>query len=74
VSATSTSVQDPAFPGDNTKTLGVYTKYTHEYVDLQGNVLASGAPAQNFVRYAEFPGQRLFKKVKFDVNGEMIAV
>lgn len=50
-------------------TSGVYTKYTHEYVDLAGNVLAVGAAARNFVRYAEFPGQRLFKKVKFEVNG-----
>lgn len=55
-------------------TTGVYTKYTHEYVDIQGNVLTVGAAAQNFVRYAEFPGQRLFKKVKFEVNGEMIAI
>ncbi len=50
-------------------TSGVYTKYTHEFVDIQGNVLTVGAAAQNFVRYAEFPGQRLFKKVKFEVNG-----
>lgn len=46
-----------------------YTKYTHEYVDSQGNVLAVGSAATNYVRYAEFPGQRLFKKVKFDING-----
>jgi hypothetical protein len=50
-------------------TSGVYTKYTHEYVDIQGTVQAVGAAASNFVRYAEFPGQRLFKKVKFEVNG-----
>jgi hypothetical protein len=48
---------------------GVYTKYTHEYVDLAGNVLDVGSVATNFVRYAEYPGQRLFKKVKFEVNG-----
>lgn len=48
---------------------GTYTKYTYEYVDAQGNVLSVGSPATNFVRYAEYPGQRLFKKVKFDVNG-----
>lgn len=50
---------------------GVYTKYTHQYVDFQGNVLTVGAAASNFVRYAEFPGQRLFKKVKFEVNGKI---
>jgi len=48
---------------------GVYTQFTHEYVNLQGNVLNVGAAVSNFVRYAEYPGQRLFKKVKFEVNG-----
>lgn len=48
---------------------GVYTKYTMEYVDLAGNVKDVGSPATNFVRYCEYPGQRLFKKVKFEVNG-----
>lgn len=48
---------------------GVYTKYTYEYVDIAGNVLSVGSPAQNFVRYAEYPGQRLFRQVKFDVGG-----
>ena len=55
-------------------TNGIYTKYTHEYVDLAGNVKTVGAVASNFVRYAEFPGQRLFNKVKFEVNGELIAI
>lgn len=50
-------------------TNGVYTKYTMEYVDLAGNVQTVGAAASNFIRYAEYPGQRLFKKVKFEVNG-----
>ena len=51
-------------------TTGVYTKYVQEYVDVQGNLLTPGTSAvSNFVRYAEFPGQRLFKKVKFEVNG-----
>lgn len=48
---------------------GIYTLYTMEYVDLAGNVLTVGAAASNYVRYCEFPGQRLFKKVKFEVNG-----
>lgn len=48
---------------------GVYTKYTYEYVDRQGNVLEVGSPARNFVRYAEYPGQRILKHVKIEVNG-----
>jgi hypothetical protein len=54
---------------ENTTT-GVYTKYVQDYVDLQGNLLTPGVTAvSNFVRYAEYPGERLFKKVKFEVNG-----
>jgi hypothetical protein len=52
-------------------TLGVYTKYTQKYVDLAGNPVVVGSAASNYVRYAEYPGQRLFKKVKFEVNGEL---
>lgn len=48
---------------------GVYTKYTQEYVDLAGNVYAVGDAISNFVRYAEYPGQRFAKKIAFDVNG-----
>lgn len=48
---------------------GIYTKYIHEYVDLQGNVLTVGAARSNYVRYAEYVGERIFKKVKFEVNG-----
>ncbi len=47
---------------------GIYTQYIQEYVDIQGNVLSVGAAASNYVRYAEYPGQRLFKKVKFEVE------
>ncbi len=50
---------------------GVYTKYTYQYVNIQGTVQTVGAAASNFVRYAEFPGQRLFKRVKFEVNGKI---
>lgn len=55
--------------GDNDPVSGVYTQYIQEYVDFQGNVLSQGAAASNFVRYCEYPGQRIFKKVKFEVNG-----
>lgn len=53
---------------------GVYTKYTYEYVNQAGTVQTVGAAAQNYVRYAEYPGERIFKKVRFDVNGERIAI
>lgn len=53
---------------------GVYTRYTHEYVNAAGVVQSVGAAATNFVRYAEYPGQRLFKKVKFDVNGNPLTI
>lgn len=49
-------------------TTGVYTKYTQEYVDINGVPLAVGSPATNFVRYCEYPGQRLLRKVSFSVN------
>lgn len=48
---------------------GVFTKYIYEYVDIQGNVKDVDSAATNFVRYAEFPGQRLFKSIDFTVNG-----
>ncbi len=46
----------------------IYTQYTHEYIDIAGNVLTVGDPARNFVRYAEYVGERLFKKTSFTVN------
>jgi len=52
----------------NSPVAGSYMKYTHEYVDASGAVKSVGDAAQNFVRYAEYPGQRLFRKVKFSVN------
>lgn len=46
-----------------------WARYKQRYHDLQGNTVAAGAAATNFVRYCEFPGQRLCQLVKFDVNG-----
>lgn len=46
-----------------------YTKYTHEYVDIAGQPVQPGSSAANYVRYAEYVGERLFRRVKFDVNG-----
>lgn len=54
---------------DNFPVAGTYTKYTYEYVNAAGTVLAPGDAATNFVRYCEFPGQRLFKRVQLHVNG-----
>ena len=47
---------------------GIFTQYTHEYVDLSGAALSVGDAAANFVRYAEYPGERLFRRVKFEVK------
>lgn len=55
-------------------TTGVYTLYTQSYVNQQGTVQTVGAAASNFVRYCEYPGLRLFRRVKFEVNGKIIAV
>jgi hypothetical protein len=55
--------------GTNNTTTGIYTQYKYEYVNLQGVVQTVGAAATNFVRYAEFPGARLMKRTKFEVNG-----
>lgn len=44
---------------------------TQDYnlVDIAGNNVAGGSAYRNMVRYCEFPGNRIFKKVAFDVNG-----
>jgi hypothetical protein len=51
----------------------------YNIVDACGNVIVAGGAGttpttqvvsyRNFVRYCEYPGNRLFKLVKFDVNG-----
>lgn len=47
-----------------------YVRYTYNYVTLDNAIVDRTSTAvQNFVRYVEYPGQRLFKKVRFDVNG-----
>jgi hypothetical protein len=65
-----------SFPADALGTDSV-TNTTTKYriVDAFGNVIQIGAnddttdKYRNFVRYCEYPGNRLFKQVKFDVNG-----
>lgn len=69
--------QVPVVPGDTAKISGtddvvnhIHTAYTHEYVNAAGDVLVPViGPAQNFVRYCEYPGEMLFKEVKFEING-----
>jgi Large eukaryotic DNA virus major capsid protein len=48
---------------------GVCMRYTYTYCDANDNALAVGSAATNFIRYCEYPGERLFAKVKFEVNG-----
>lgn len=47
----------------------VFARYTQEYVSKDGTAKLVGAAASNYVRYCEYPGQRIFKKVKFEING-----
>jgi hypothetical protein len=54
---------------------GTLTRYTYEYVTQDGTVQdRATATGQNYVRYCEFPGERLFKDVRFDVNGNPLNV
>ena len=49
---------------------GIYKRYTYQYVRANGDAVdRTAATGANFVRYCEYPGQRLFKNVKFEVNG-----
>lgn len=73
------STSSPAvFPANATNPDGTSnTARFYNIVDSNGNVLVLGAASsfvtpvayRNFVRYCEYPGNRLFNKVKFDVNG-----
>ena len=70
------------FPANTTP--GGYGGLSYNIVDSTGAVLVAGGdglggqgstplagsvPYRNFVRYCEYPGNRLFHLVKFDVNG-----
>jgi hypothetical protein len=46
-----------------------YTLYTQEYVNAAGEVQAVGGAIANYVRYCEYPGEMLFREVKFEING-----
>jgi hypothetical protein len=54
---------------DNFPAAGTYTQYTQEYVNADGTPVAVGSAASNYVRYCEYPGERMFKQVSFEVNG-----
>jgi hypothetical protein len=51
---------------DNTTTL---TNSMYDLVDPFGVPVALGGKYRNMVRYCEYPGERLYQHVKFDVNG-----
>ncbi len=46
----------------------LWTRYTYQYVTANGSVVNTGTAATNYVRYCEFPGERLCKNVRFEVN------
>lgn len=60
------------YPNNNTNPDGTAaptgTTITYSLVDNVGNPITAST-YRNLVRYAEYPGNRLFKLVKFDVNG-----
>jgi hypothetical protein len=77
-----TGTNPSVFPANGTTATGVVAaNMFYNIVDAFGNVVVAGhagtgpdpfaAPVnyRNFVRYAEYPGNRLFGLVKFDVNG-----
>jgi hypothetical protein len=59
---TPTQGQSSLYPVDTATE--VYT-----LVDIAGNNIGDGVSYSNLVRYCEYPGNRLFRLVKFDVNG-----
>lgn len=55
---------------NNTPAAGSYTRYSYQYILQDGTVVdRTTYTGRNFIRYAEFPGQRLFRTVRFEVNG-----
>ncbi len=73
----STDQQTSIFPSNTVAAATGNIAYSYNIVDFKGNRLVTGiagaqavtATYRNLVRYCEFPGNRLFTKVKFDVNG-----
>lgn len=60
---------------NNTPAAGQYTRYTYQYVQQNGTVLdRTSATGANYVRYCEYPGERFFQNVRFEVNGNPLTV
>lgn len=72
---TAANVATSLFPDINTAVPVAWaatTTATVTYVDAFGAILGTGNAGQsyqNMIRYCEYPGNRLFRKVSFDVNG-----
>lgn len=68
VSTGGTTYPDNDVDWDNTTAL---QGATYSLVDVFGNPVADNTPNswRNLVRYCEYPGERLYQSVKFDVNG-----
>jgi hypothetical protein len=60
--ATTPSQGSSEFPSDDAPLF-------YQLVDAFGNVIAGDSTHRNLVRWCEFPGNRLFDIVRFDVNG-----
>jgi hypothetical protein len=74
-SDTAASATSSVSASANAPVANSYTRWTYNYVNLSGTVLnRTSAVPSNFVRYCEYPGQRLFKQVRFDVNGNPLTV
>jgi len=56
-------------PGIASGARAVYKVVRTELVDFAGRRVAEGAAGKNFVRYAEFIGERICEKTEFIVNG-----
>jgi hypothetical protein len=64
-----TPTANSIFPPDGEEEDGTAnSNLSYQLVDLNGN-LVTASTYRNLVRYCEYPGNRLFKLVKFDVNG-----
>jgi hypothetical protein len=61
----------PGYPGSNLDwdNVTLSTNTTYSLVDAFGNPVLDGGVFRNLVRYCEYPGERLYQSVKFDVNG-----
>lgn len=76
--ALGTAANPALFPLNGTLANGVAAaRNFYNIVDVNGQIIVAGVAAAptaqvnytNYVRYCEYPGNRLFSKVSFDVNG-----